>query len=142
MRTGAIQLRKVNGLVNPADLFTEHLSSRERVNQLVELFNCGYREGRASTALQLKKDTVPMTDGHVASLDDDDNNHGPAHDPDILPRSYNDEDPNNLFPRAVAPKDPDGVPTDQCVCGRPTWIKCYPQDPRAPSHDGVLRESW
>ena len=37
VRTGAIQLRKVNGLVNPADLFTKHLTSRDRVTQLVEL---------------------------------------------------------------------------------------------------------
>ena len=36
VRTGAIQLRKVNGLVNPADLFTKHLTSRDRVTQPVE----------------------------------------------------------------------------------------------------------
>ena len=42
VRTGAIQLRKVNALVNPVDLFTQHLISRDRVNQLVELFNCEY----------------------------------------------------------------------------------------------------
>ena len=81
-----------------------------------------------------------MPDGHVATLDEDTNNHGPAHDPDILPHNYNDEDLNSMFPRVVAPEDPDGVPTDQCICGRPTCVKCFPPQPQAPSHDGVWRE--
>ena len=52
----AIELRKVRGEVNPADLFTKHLSSRERVTNLTQLFGCEFREGRASIAPQLKKD--------------------------------------------------------------------------------------
>ena len=40
VRSGAIELRKVSGLVNPADLFTKHLTSRDRVTQLIALFNC------------------------------------------------------------------------------------------------------
>ena len=137
VRTGAIQLRKVNGLFSPADVLTKHSTSRDRVNQLFELFNCEYRDGRASTAPQLKKDTVPLSEGHVATLDDDINNQGPAHDPDILPQHYNDEDLNNMFPRAVAPEDPDGVPTDCCICCCPTCFTCFPPHPQAPSHDGV-----
>ena len=50
VRSGAIEFRKVNGLVNPADLFTKHLTSRDRVNQLIELFNCEYRDGRSTIA--------------------------------------------------------------------------------------------
>ena len=42
VRTGAIQLCKVNGLVDPADLVTKRFTSRDRVDQLVELFNCQY----------------------------------------------------------------------------------------------------
>ena len=83
-----------------------------------------------------------MTDGHVATINEDDIIHGPAHDRDILPHSYNDEDLNNLFPQAVAPEDPDGVSTDQCICGRPTCVKCFPPDPRAPCYYCVFRESW
>ena len=112
------------------------------MNQLVEILNCEYRDGRASTAPQLNKDTVPLPDGHVATLDDDINNQGPAHDPDILPHNYNDEDLKSMFPRAVAPEDPDGVLTDQCICGRPARVKCFPPQPQAPSHDGVWRENW
>ena len=143
VRTGAIQLCEVNGLVNPADLFTKHLTSRDWVNQLVELFNWEYGDGRASIAPQLKKDALPVPDAHVASLDnDDDSNRGPAHDPDILPHNYDDSDLNNMFPRVVAPQDPDGVPTDQCICCRPSCVKCFPPQPLAPSQDGVWREIW
>ena len=95
------------------------------MNQLVEILNCEYRDGRASTAPQLKMDTVPMPDGHVAALDEDINNHEPAHDPDILPHNYNDEDLSSIFPRAIAPERPRRIP---------------PQ-PQAPSHDGVWREN-
>jgi hypothetical protein len=73
VRTGAIQLRKVNGLVNPADLFTKHLSSRDRVNQLVELFNCEYREGRATTAPLLRKDKPQTAECHATTADDSTN---------------------------------------------------------------------
>ena len=99
-RTVAIQLRTVSGLVNPAGLFTKHhLSSRDTLNQLVELFNCEYRDGRTSTAPLLTKETAPKSDGHVASFDhEDDNNHGPAHDPDIVLHNYTDGDLNALFP--------------------------------------------
>ena len=55
VRTGAIELRKVPGEGNPADLFTKHLSSRDRINQLVQLMNCEFREGRAESAPQLRK---------------------------------------------------------------------------------------
>ena len=71
VRTGAIQLRKVNGLVNPADLFTKHLNSRDRVNQLVELFNCEYREGRSESAPLLRKDKVPKAECNLAASDFD-----------------------------------------------------------------------
>ena len=67
VRTGAIQLRKVNGLVNPADLFTKHLSSRDRVTQLVELFNCEYRDGRATTAPLLRKEKAPDAECHMTT---------------------------------------------------------------------------
>ena len=129
-------------MVNPADLFPKHESSRDRVNQLVELFNCEYRDGRATTAPQLKRDTVPTSDGRFASLDADDDNRGPAHDPDILPHNYDDGDIDGLFPRAISPEDPDGVPTDQSICCRPSCLRCFLPHPRAPSQDGVCREIW
>ena len=48
--TGAVDLRKVLGEVNPADLFTKHSLSRERLAKLVGLFDCKFLGGRAESA--------------------------------------------------------------------------------------------
>ena len=50
MRLGRVDLRKVAGEVNPADLFTKHSLSRQRLEQLVELHGCQYMGGRAASA--------------------------------------------------------------------------------------------
>ena len=55
VRTGAIQLRKVPGVANPADLFTKHSLSKERVLELLKLFSCDYRGGRPANAPQVKQ---------------------------------------------------------------------------------------
>ena len=38
VRTKAVEVRKVKGEENPADLFTEHLPSKEKVHNLVKMF--------------------------------------------------------------------------------------------------------
>ena len=53
--TGSFELRKVRGELNPADLFTRHLSSEERVISLLKLFGCRYEGGRASGAPRLRE---------------------------------------------------------------------------------------
>ena len=55
VRTGAIEVRKVRGEENPADLFTKHLPSRDKVHSLVRLFGCKYRDGRAASAPRRKR---------------------------------------------------------------------------------------
>ena len=50
VRSRRIELRKVAGDVNPADLFTQHSLTRERLRGLVKLFDCEYRGGRAESA--------------------------------------------------------------------------------------------
>ena len=50
VRTGAIEVRKVRGDVNAADLFTKHLPSGDKIHQLVKLFGCEYRAGRSEAA--------------------------------------------------------------------------------------------
>ena len=42
VRLGRMDLRKVAGEVNPADLFAKHSLSRQRLEQLVELHGCRY----------------------------------------------------------------------------------------------------
>ncbi len=50
VRTGRIDLRKILGEENPADLLTKHSLSRQRMEKLVDLHGCRYMGGRAETA--------------------------------------------------------------------------------------------
>ncbi len=50
VRSGRVDLRKILGEKNPADLFTKHLSSRGRIQMLVGLLGCRYTSGRAESA--------------------------------------------------------------------------------------------
>ena len=47
-------VRKVRGEVNPADLFSKHLPSRDQIHQLTSLFGCECRDGRAASAPLLR----------------------------------------------------------------------------------------
>ena len=53
---GSLEIRKVRGEVNPADLFTKHLSSEVRVTELLRLFGCWFAGGRTEGALQLRRE--------------------------------------------------------------------------------------
>ena len=55
LREGGIELRKIRGEVNPADLFTKHLASEERVQNLCALFGCRFIGGRAAGAPELRR---------------------------------------------------------------------------------------
>ena len=50
IRQGQFELRKVLGTDNPADLFTKHLESKAKLEQLVKLFGCDYRSGSSSSS--------------------------------------------------------------------------------------------
>ena len=50
VRAGRIDLRKIAGEASPADLFTKHSISRERLVRLTGLFDCHCRSGRAESA--------------------------------------------------------------------------------------------
>ncbi len=50
VRTGRVDLRKVPGDQNPADLLTKHSLTRARMDKLVSLFGCYYLGGRAESA--------------------------------------------------------------------------------------------
>ena len=64
LRRKAFELRKVQGEKNPADLFTKHLESAQKLKDLVNMFNCSFVEGRPASAPALKrapKDTSSST---------------------------------------------------------------------------------
>ena len=154
VRTGAVELRKVHGDVNPADLFTKHLSSRDRINQLVQLFNCEFREGRAESAPLLRRQQATAQGGTIAvathvnskgpndrrEVDDVTNRHKQRHsdahgDDEIdqtphdcayLPHEFPAPEIERLFPIASAPKHDDGTSGTQCICSKPECLKCFP----------------
>ena len=55
VRSRRIDLRKIAGESNPADLYTKHLPSRDKISQLVKLMGCDFRAGRAETAPQMRR---------------------------------------------------------------------------------------
>ena len=60
VRNKAIELRKIRGELNPADLSTTHFPGEENVKSLVELLECEFRGGRASGAPKLREaDAAP-----------------------------------------------------------------------------------
>ena len=67
VRDRTIELVKVRGEENPADLFTKHLSSRERIHDLLDFFGCRYASGRAVLAPQLRAATG-TTKGELLAL--------------------------------------------------------------------------
>ena len=56
VRTKRLDLKKVAGTSNPADLFTKHSLTREKVMELVQLFDCKFTTGRAASAPALRKE--------------------------------------------------------------------------------------
>ena len=62
VRSKRIALRKVLGTENPADIFTKHQGSREKMLELVKLFDMEYREGRAEAAPELRREERPRVE--------------------------------------------------------------------------------
>ena len=58
VRTGRIEVRKVKGTEDFADLFTTHLPSEEKLKQLVGLSGCRFEEGRAAWAPNMRRDRL------------------------------------------------------------------------------------
>ncbi len=61
VRLRRVDLRQVAGDVNPADLFTKHSLTRERLIGLTKLFELEYRGGRAESAPQTRSSTSGKT---------------------------------------------------------------------------------
>ena len=72
VRSRRVELKKVLGEENPADLFTKHSISKERLEKLVGLYDCHFREGRAQSAPARRtglseKVTIAEADARVQS---------------------------------------------------------------------------
>ncbi len=55
VRTRRVDVRKVDGELNPADLFTKHIATKDKLAQLIRLFGCDLRGGRATSAPALRQ---------------------------------------------------------------------------------------
>jgi len=66
VRSKRIAVRKVRGDDNVADLFTKHLTSRDRISYLLSLLGCHYLDGRASCAPALRRERLTKTTLHEA----------------------------------------------------------------------------
>ena len=105
LRRGEFTLHKVEGETNPSDLFTKHLESQRKLDDLVRLFRCKLLDGRAATAPAMK--LKPGVAGVIEKSNDveDDTYVAVAHDPHVLPHLHLPEDIEQLFPR-VEPGEP------------------------------------
>ena len=112
VRTGAIEVRKVRGDVNPADLFTKHLPSKDKIHQLTRLFGCEYRAGRSMAAPLLRPQSPGGGEGGqppAAHLPTFNVVERAAHDINILPHMHSDDDIELLFPIIDAPVEGENV---------------------------------
>jgi histone deacetylase 1/2 len=55
IRSGRFTLHKVAGETNPADVFTKHMPSRDKLAQLIRLFGCKFASGRAEAAPAMRE---------------------------------------------------------------------------------------
>jgi hypothetical protein len=73
VRGRRLELKKVLGEENPADLLTKHSLSKERLEKLTALYDCHFKGGRAETAPQTRtaasdKRTIAEADSAVAAV--------------------------------------------------------------------------
>ena len=74
VRSKRLELKKVLGEENPADLLTKHSLTKERLAKLVTLFDCHFKGGRAEAAPQTRtgessKKTMAQAEAEVHSLE-------------------------------------------------------------------------
>ncbi len=112
VRSKRVDLRKVPGEQNPADLLTKHSISRQRLEDLVSLYGCRYLGGRAESAPQVRKgetNRTTMADAGgslVAAAEDKEEEEAEAETSALMPhRDLNDEALDAQYPPLVAPED-------------------------------------
>ena len=91
--------------MNPADLFTKHSLSRERLKKLVSIFNCHFYGGRAAAAPLLRTDAAGKTtisDADLAAVNE-------ATEPEIffLHLKYNQTELYEKYPSLIVPGEVD-----------------------------------
>ena len=62
VRSRRIELKKVPGQENPADLLTKHSLTRDRVEGFTKLYDCYFRDGRAESAPAMRTGETQKAD--------------------------------------------------------------------------------
>ena len=107
VRTKRIVLCKVDGERNPADLLTKHSLTRSKLMELVSIFDCDFRGGRAASAPQTRSTPGGRTTIAEAGVNEvfEPDDLGPV----ILPHLvYNKEKLLELHPPLEVPEAVDG----------------------------------
>ena len=105
VRSGKIDLRKIRGEQNPADLLTKHLASSERLRALVQVAGGVYRGGRSESAPQTRSSKLgkaTMAEAHAVETDDG------IHEPPVMPHIQYPERMDAEHPPLTVPPDTDG----------------------------------
>ena len=120
VRTKRVDLRKVDGECNPADILTKHSISRQRLESLIALYGCKYLGGRAESAPQLRegessKKTMATAGGEISGIEDprpaEEHGSGPSPingsgPPPIMPHlTYPSLELDRLYPSIETPDD-------------------------------------
>ena len=93
-----LQVRKVLGAENPADLFTKHSLTRDRLMKLTALFDCRFASGRAAGAPQTGTSTAPrVTMAEAMAVDE------AVAEPFMPHVSLNVTDLDRLYPSVTVP---------------------------------------
>ena len=105
VRSRRIQLLKIAGEVNPADVFTKHSLSRDRLMKLTKLFDCKYMSGRAASAPQMRSTSgTRVTMAEANAVEEEDHSQGEK-DPEMPHRVLARDALERLHPLVVAPHD-------------------------------------
>ena len=121
VRLGKVDLRKIAGEVNPADLLTKHSLSRMRLEKLVELHGCRYLGGRAKSAPQTRRaapgrvtmaaadielNSVQPLAGDITSQEETGGAGGAAEASPVMPHiQLSDQELDREYPPMVAPNE-------------------------------------
>ena len=102
VRSKRIDLRKIDGERNPADIFTKHSITRERLIMLTRLYDCRYSGGRAASAPSMRiapGSKVTMAEANnVKEAYTEDESEGETPAPIMPHRTYEPKRLRNLYP--------------------------------------------
>ena len=133
VRCRKIDLRKVDGEVNPADVFTKHSLTRARLMKLVDLFECAFRGGRAESAPRTRTNPsgkTTMADMNAVNDHDDDHDDEPS--PVMPHKDCSPEELDRNYPRIEVhdeeDKDYDDGSEDPMLIEGNRIAKCIVED--------------